>query len=296
MTPAESEDLEYPSLMQSAEQASEEQQAYFYGAVGLQLALLVSAAFAALIPKDDVGEAGPTATLILLLLAIGVQVSGIATRAEQRWYDARAAAESIKSASWQYAVGGESFRITDEDAANRFTEMLRDVLRGLPSLNIGTASSLNASVTPSMKRVRDTDRLPRQTAYKLGRVQDQVNWYSEKAAKNKIRSRQFAIAIVAVEVGAVVLGILRVKGSVDLDLLSAFAAGAAGLVGWTQAKKYASLAEAYAVTSHETSLVAASLDSVDTEDEWAQSVHDAEAAFSREHTMWRARRQGPKLP
>jgi hypothetical protein len=60
-----------------------------------------------------------------------------------------------------------------------------------------------------------------------------------------------------------------------------------------QAKKYANLSEAYAVTSHEVSLVPSTLSAEATEEEWAQAVHDAEAAFSREHTMWQARRQGP---
>jgi hypothetical protein len=68
---------------------------------------------------------------------------------------------------------------------------------------------------------------------------------------------------------------------------------AVAVIGWMQAKKYASLSEAYAVTSHEVALVASTLSAELDEDAWAQAVHDAEAAFSRELTMWQARRQAP---
>lgn len=284
--------MQFPALLQAAEAVSAVQQRNFYLATGVQLAGLALASLASLVPADAAGGAGPMATLALLLIAIAVQLSSLATKSEQRWYDARAAAESIKSASWQFAVGGESFRIGDDKARARFTEMLQDVLKGLPALNIGLTTNASASVTPTMLELRESDGARRVAVYRHERVADQVAWYAKRADWNRHRSNFFWGAIVAVEAVAVVLGLVRVRGGLELDLLSAFVAAAAGLIGWTQAKKYASLAESYTVTSLEVGLVAEAL-VTDTEDAWAQSVHDAEAAFSREHTMWRARRQGP---
>jgi SMODS and SLOG-associating 2TM effector domain 3/SMODS and SLOG-associating 2TM effector domain 1 len=287
--------MTYPALWVAADKKAAEQQRLFYGATAGQLIALVLAAFAALIPSDALGGVGPVLTLLLFLAVVGMQVSGVATRAEQRWYDARAAAESIKSAAWQFAVGGESFRIGDTESATRFIELLQGVLTGLPHLDIGDDSTGSASATNRMAQIRQADLIERGEVYREGRVNDQVRWYTNKAAWNRQWGKAFVVAAVVVEGTAVTLGVLRVSGAVDTDLLSAFAACAAGLLGWSQAKKYTSLAEAYAVTSHEVDLVAASLDAaIDSEEAWAQSVHDAEAAFSREHTMWRARRQGPR--
>jgi hypothetical protein len=95
------------------------------------------------------------------------------------------------------------------------------------------------------------------------------------------------------EAAAILAGVVRIKQGAEVDFLGAFAAIAASFVAWTQSKKYAFLAESYSVTSHEVHLVGASVIPAVDESTWAQSVHDAEAAFSREHTLWQARRQGP---
>ncbi len=285
--------LAFPALLDATEEASASHQSTFFWATGLQLGLLAGAAAAALIPAGRFGNLGPITTLVLFLGALAIQLGGIASRAERRWYDARAAAESIKTASWEFAVGGEAFRLDDVTAEGRYLDVLKRVLANVGSLHVGAAGTGNASATPSMKSLRGKDRAHRAATYLSGRVEDQVRWYSTKAARNKRLAARFGIAVVVVESAAVLLGLLRVSGSLGSDYLGPLAACAAGLVGWMQAKKYSNLAQAYAVTSHEVSLVPATLDPAQSEESWAQAVHDAEAAFSREHTMWQARRQGP---
>lgn len=285
--------ISFPGLLTAAEEESAQRQTIFFVLTGLQLGLLAAAAATALIPVGWAGNSGPIVTLLLFVVAVALQVSGLAPKAERRWYDARAAAESIKSSSWEYAVGGEAFRAGDPDAESRFIGVLRRVLEGLPHLDIGATDVGNASVTGTMRALRESSRENRKFMYVSGRVQDQVAWYSAKAKWNKRRSHWFTGAAVAVEIAAVAFGLVRVAGELDVDFLGALAATAVAIVGWMQAKKYASLSEAYSVTSHEVALVAATLDEDQDEEVWAQSVHDAEAAFSREHTMWQARRQGP---
>lgn len=283
----------FPPLFKAAERSSAEQQHRFYWSTGGQFALLGAAALATILPTGALGNAGPIATLIFTFIALLIQVSGAAPRAERRWYNARAAAESIKSASWEFAVCGEAFRADDSGVEPRYTERLRSALVGLKHLDIGAADVLQASVTTTMKTLRGSELSERYAAYIKHRVQNQVQWYSEKSNWNKRRSWGYGITAAVVELAALVFGVLRVSGLVEIDLLSVFAAIAAGVIGWIQVKKYANLAEAYAVTSHDIGLVASTLSPTLPEVEWAQAVHDAEAAFSREHTMWQARRQGP---
>lgn len=285
--------LTYPALFSATEHASDAHQKAFFLATGAQLGLLAAAAVTALIPEGNIRSLGPIVTLLLFLGALALQLSGFAAKAEGRWYDARAASESIKTASWEFAVGGEAFRLGDHSAESRYLDVLKRVLANVRSLDVGAAGTANASVTSSMKTLRAADRSARAAAYLRGRVEDQVNWYSTNAATNRRRYKQLSSTVVAIEAGAVLLGVLRIGGTVGFDYLGPFAACAAGVVGWMQAKKYSNLAQAYAMTSHEVSMVSATLDPTQSEETWATAVHDAEAAFSREHTMWQARRQGP---
>lgn len=285
--------LDFPSLLDSTEQVSADAQKYFFLATGGSLGLLAAGALVALIPAGSYANIGPILTVIFLVAALLLQISGVANRQERKWYAARAAAESIKTSSWEFAVGGEAFRINDQNAETRFREVMKKVLDNVRSLDVGASGIDGSAVTESMRTLRSEDRATRAETYRTLRVDDQIKWYSSKAAHNKSRYRQLGAAVAIVELVAITLGLLRVSGSVDADLLGPATSIAAGFIGWMQAKKYANLAEAYAVTSHEVSLVPSTLSKSESEDEWAQAVHDAEAAFSREHTMWQARRQGP---
>jgi hypothetical protein len=57
-----------------------------------------------------------------------------------------------------------------------------------------------------------------------------------------------------------------------------------------QVKKFNELAAAYTVAAHEIGLIRPKLDDVSTEAELSDFITDAELAFSREHTLWVARR------
>ena len=286
-------ELEMPALWHAADAASAASQKVFFRLKIVELGGLAVGAAAALVPGSWAGGAGPAISVIAFLTILLLQVSKVGAKAEARWYDGRAAAESIKSAAWQYAVGGEAFRLEDADAEARFATRLRGVLANVPALDIGPTALVGAAVTPGMATVRQSTQQARAEAYRKLRIEDQVRWYATKSKWNRARSRLFTSLTVVVEVAAIVAGLLRFKLETDTDVLGLLAAVAAGLIAWTQAKKYTSLAQAYSVTSHEVDLVAETVKAPVAEDEWAQTIHDAEAAFSREHTMWQARRQGP---
>lgn len=285
-------ELAFPPLLDSTEKASTAAQRSFFLAIAGQFTFLALAALAAILSGDKLAGAGPVTTLLSFIAALALQISGVTSKLEKKWYAARAASESIKAASWEFSVGGEAFRQGDNTADIRFIEVLKSILSNVPSLDVGVSTD-GSTITDSMKTLRSSPRRVRFAAYSVLRVDDQINWYATKAANNKARYKAFGFFVVVVEIVAVIFGILRISGDVQTDLIGPLAACAAGLIGWVQAKKYANLSEAYAVTSHEISFIPDILKSASNEAEWAQAVHDAEAAFSREHTMWQARRQGP---
>lgn len=285
-------ELELPALWRAADNASAASQARFFRIKIFELIGLAVGAASGLIPGSWAGGLGPAVSIVAFLSVIVLQASRLGAKAESLWYDARAAAESIKSAAWQYAVGGEAFRIESQDADMLFVTRLREVLANVPKLDIGPASSATAGVTPVMASIRLMSQVDRAHVYQQLRIDDQVRWYAKKAAWNRTRGHMFTVITIAVEAAAILAGLVRFKLEADTDVLGLLAAVAAGLIAWSQAKKYAFLAESYTVTSHETNLVAATVKSPVPEGQWSQSIHDAEAAFSREHTMWQARRQG----
>lgn len=285
--------MRLPSLYDAAEKVARDSQRAFLACLGIELASLLIAAFLGQLPRDDFGGFGPVGALLAFLLALVLRVSGVGGRAERRWYDARAAAESCKSLAWQFAVGGEGYRCDSDDSEGRFRRDLVRVLEALPRLNVPAGTQTRYGVTTEMEELRGRPRPERERVYETRRVDDQLAWYSNKAEFNRQRSKQWWIAAVAIESLAVVLGLARVIGAFDVDWLGVLATAAAALAAWQQTKNFSGLSEAYAVTSHEVGMIKDAMSKVRSEQEWAQFVHDAEAAFSREHTLWLARRQGP---
>lgn len=281
----------FPKFFHQADGEAAKSQKAFLRWRKIEFISLGIAAVAALLPRDLLWGAGPLIAVAAFAVPVGIRLSQAEPRAERRWYDARAAAESIKSASWQYAVGGESFRIGDPNARKRFHEMVRDICRELPSWQIGTSGD-GSLVTTDMDSLRISGIETRKAVYTEHRVVNQVNWYQGKSRFNRRRALGWGISVLVVEITALAVGLVNLYQPLGIDYLGALAAIAAGLAGWKQTKRFNELSEAYALTSNEAFLVKDSLDT-STEGTWAQSVTSAETAFSREHAMWLARRQGP---
>lgn len=285
--------MKFPALFEAADAIAAESQRKFLRALRAELLALSAAALVAQVPARELGGAGPIAALALFGVAFAIRISRVEQHAQREWYDARAAAESIKSASWQYAVGGEAYRVDDPDAEPRFQTDLRRYLGQLSHLDVPTGSPAQSGASTDMQALRRMPVADRAEAYLRDRVEDQLSWYSTSAGRNKHRARWWWAVTVAFEGAAIAVGLARVVAKFDIDWLGVLAAIAASLAAWQQAKRYTELSESYSVTSHEVGLIRSSLDRNASEPDWAQFVHDAEAAFSREHTLWLARRQGP---
>lgn len=96
--------------------------------------------------------------------------------------------------------------------------------------------------------------------------------------------------MLAIEVAGLIFGILKAVGVIEGDLLTFSGVILATIVAWTQTKQYRTLATAYTVTALELASVQSKITNQFNESEWAKFVNDAEEAFSREHTLWKASR------
>lgn len=283
-----------PPLYRAADNGSMEAQKRFLSAQRTELCLIVGAAvlFEVSLEIDGVRVA-VLAAAVLMLVAMIVRLRSGEGRLAARWYDYRAAAESIKTLSWQYSVGGSAFPLglDDDDARDGFEQQLRELLeRDLQGLTV-PAPPGESQLTAAMEELRGVGLDERRQAYVEGRVDDQLSWYRDKARINGRAARRWGRLLIAGEITAAVIGVLMAMGWIGVNISGPVAAAVAAGVAWKQTKQFSVLAESYSVTSQDIAALRRSVEHASTEHEWAEAVHDAEAAFSREHTMWRARRQ-----
>lgn len=275
--------LTYPAFHAVAGQASRTGQDRYMNAIRVRLAALVVAAVG-----GALGGAGfAWVALVGFVVALAAEVVILALRPDQVWYEGRAAAESVKTLAWRYAVGGDPFPHGGPDPDPLFRDRMQSVTRDLA--HVYAASTSGALVTDAMRALRARPFEERRAAYLGARIDDQRRWYDTKARSADRHHTGFLLTTIALEFGGIVAAALRVAGVVEIDLLGIVAAVVAGVASWAQTRQYGSLARAYAIANRELNSIKEQAERI-TEADWARFVDEAEEAISREHTLWRASR------
>lgn len=236
------------------------------------------------------------AEALLLLAALVLRLVRVAKKPEKMWYEARAVAESVKSIAWRYAVGGEPFDLAHapETLAAIVADRFHNIRTDLSKYRAPDAVVQQEQVTPQMTAIRKLPLDQRKGTYRDGRVLNQQEWYTKKAAFNKSRAWQSHAILIVVEVLAVIAALLPIAltalGAFPLNLQSLMANIAGGGAAWMTAKRYEDLNASYSVTANELNKVAADSEKPQDEAAWGRFVENAEGAMSREHQLWRATR------
>ena len=275
---------EFPDFYRRADFHSIRWQARYLWSEKIQLAALLLAAGVA-------SFGGPPFLVVLLFaLALVAQVFRLASHADEKWWNGRAGAESAKTASWLFVVGGEPFGVgnpqADVELASRMSEIAKEVAKMVP------VPAGGSHVTAGMRSVRGRPLGERIGVYQRERIQGQRDWYATKSEFNDKRSTVWSVAAIAVSGLALGFGIAAAVYEWRLDAVGFFAAVGASIVAWMAVKQYQTLARSYAVASAELSAIDVKIESRQRwmESEWATFVNAAEDAISREHTSWRASR------
>ncbi len=310
-------DDDMPALFQHADKRSARAQTLYFTELTTELTLLglgvlvgafngaitqIGSVSMKIAPFDVVGIHITTLTYImiteaaLLLVALLVRFIRVFTKPEKMWYEARAVAESLKSIAWRYAVGGEPFEKAHSGDAlsavlnDRFIGIREDLTRYKAPANL----LRQGEVTPQMESIRALRLDQRKQVYRVGRVKNQQDWYTKKAAFNQSRAWWAHRILILVEVLAVFAALLPIGLAAlhvfPLNLQSLMANIAGGGVAWMAAKRYEDLNASYSVTAKELEKVASDSERPQDEPAWANFVENAEGAMSREHQLWRATR------
>jgi len=210
---------------------------------------------------------------------------------ERTWYEGRAAAESVKTLSWRYAVGGAPFNIaveTESAVKNLYLERLRSLFDVVKDLDLVAPTSSQEQLTEPMRKARSLSLDERKKIYEIDRVQNQQDWYQSKARIHKQSANLWTMALIGFEFVGVIFGILKAIGVCEMDILTFSGVLVGAVATWLQAKQFRTLATAYTVTALELASIRSKIKDQLDEASWATFVDNAEEAFSREHTLWKA--------
>ena len=283
----------YPALFRSADTAANNKQKRY---LALLLAEYATLLLASILSSNLFSD---TTSLLLYAIIFLASVTLLLLRTklkpEQDWYRCRALAESVKTLTWRYMMRASPF--VDEpyvrDPLNEFTHSLNQLINDNRSTveKIATSSSADDQITDDMNRIRKLDLKHRKDLYDDQRIQEQRNWYANKASINRRSARIWVLIGVAAYTTAILLSLVRLEFQEwRIWPISPIITFASLVIGWTQIKKFNELAVAYTVAAQEIGLIRPKLVSVNQEDQFSRFVVDAELAFSREHTLWIARR------
>lgn len=292
LEPARFTDFDLPAVFRAADAASASSQSELLLVHKANSILLVAAALLAL--------AGSALTYLniasaaLFLLSLGATVYAEHFALQRRWYQARALAESVKTASWRLMMGAEPFARPDSSKnLARFRSLLAELLqqnRGIGEHIAGDVSG-GEQVTDRMRLVLNSSFEERRALYLRDRIDDQRSWYQLRAQQNKESSRLYFWLLVSCYGAAIGMLLVRIGYPTWHFLpIDSAAVAASAIISWKQLRRFDELASAYGLTSHELGIIKSAFVDVDSPTRLAAFVADAENAFSREHTQWAARR------
>jgi len=236
--------------------------------------------------------------LVLTVVVSGVLVRELFASSRRRlevpWYDARAAAESIKTVYLRYLVRAEPFShdLPRAEAEQKLQNRIVEVMRGLGKVVESDVLAKDVSVLDWAWSTRSLSLQQRIEFYASNRIMNQLGWYSSKSALLKRKARQWTAASVI----AAIISLLVASFAIFVEGLRGFGSPflqiAVVTFGYVAIRNFRRDSRAYAVTKLEIEDAYKKLEFVSDDLAWSHFVDEIEEAFSREHVTWRASHSG----
>lgn len=280
---------DYPALYNDADAASLREQRKFYLALSANLLLLVFIATLSVIGHPATWYAAAQVAALLITIALSLYLA--LSQPQRNWYGTRALAESIKTVAWRFVTRAEPYDGDDSIAREHFVANVKKIMEdnGL-STQLVTYSG-GDQITKAMNTSRKLSLADRKNKYNTERVGEQLNWYRKKTRDNVSLSKRWFLGLISIQVLALACAMGRFwHPEFPYWPTDVFIACASGAMAWLQTKRFQELAASYSLTAHDIGLLRVKLTDVTNEKAFSAFVGDAENAFSREHTQWRARR------
>jgi len=278
-----------PALYQASSKISNESQKKYYLGVSSILGLLIGASIFLLFSGDHKFFA--ITSVVLLAFSPLLSFLLAIKRYDKIWYGARAVTDSIKTMSWRYMMRAQPYDL--ETASTLFISDLHQILidNNEFTQHLPSAFADSEQITEFMDTTRSSDLSTRMNIYLKNRINEQRFWYSTKGNYNKKLATRWFVLMVVFQILAVTSASFKIAYPdwiyLPTGIITTIAASA---LAWLQARRFQDLGTSYVLTAYEIGLVQSAQSNVESEEEFSDFVGDAENAFSREHTQWRARR------
>jgi hypothetical protein len=283
---------EFPALFRAADHSAIVGQRKLLATTALRLTSLVTAAIFGAVSLNLGGQnVASIITAGALASALVIEVYMLTARPDRQWYEARAAAESAKTLTWRYMVGGEPFGHDVHDERSADVMLLHRfglITRALHSFVPVPLADGDVQVTEAMRKVRKLPFDERKRHYLEGRIDDQRMWYRGRARTNDRRASRWSVGLASLEALGLVAAVLGSSQLVKVDLPGIIGAMAAAGIAWIQTRQHRQIANAYSVAALELGDLVSRAEWPATEPEWAHFVDEAEEAIAREHVLWAA--------
>lgn len=286
----------YPILYRIADKFSLLGQRKFLILFRWEQNVLLAGAIVSLFPLDDPNYGRQLATLAAFFFAAAIVITvAIKLRKhEEKWYLGRAIAESIKTLSWRFIMNGEPFspENSPETVSLRFSSILNEIYTETGT-SIGLTLEEQHNAFQPTKQMMEMRALPfgsRKELYVESRIKAQLDWYNTKTRYNNRKENQFFYVLILCQAVALLYSLILIKNPLIFNAVPLITAIASGLISWTKVKQFKELAQAYATTAQEISLILHQAYQIAEDHALRIFVSDSESAFSREHTLWLARK------
>src|SRR6266568_5822183 len=193
----------YPVTYRVMSAISADNQRTYFRLLKLQVALLLSIATVSAIDWQlfpflrTVSIVAASFLIVLSFLQMFAQIQ----KYDKKWFESRAVAESVKVQTWRFMMQVAPYHDSSDSISpkERFVADVRQLLEEQPDAKVvaGSKPIEGPEVSQFMLDQRTKPVGDRRDFYLKGRIQDQKDWYSKKAATNsKMHSRWFLATFV----------------------------------------------------------------------------------------------------
>jgi hypothetical protein len=289
---------DYPNYFQASDKLSIDSQNNYLNIIRVDLLAMIFAASMAIysFQATEYKLVVHVVTGLSLLLGLILTIILKSKKYEDIWYQGRALAESCKTITWRFSMCSEYFEssISTEEAKNRFITRIKEIANEFSNLS-GSLNSkiLNKEIiTDKMIELRKMSVEEKKEYYIDNRIENQKEWYANKAEWNKSKSNLWFLAIIASQAIALISIVFLIKSpDNNWNLVGLLTTIASSAIGWLQIKQHQELKQAYTTAAEELNFIKELSYNVTDEEQLSEFILDSENAISREHTLWIAQRR-----
>lgn len=291
------EDTDFPSLYQSSDKAAIQMQRKCFALRRWHLVFLIlgsgGAALTTIISEVSLTELN-IGIAVILLIGFVISIVSYIRKYNEKWFNCRAIAESVKTATWRFMMSATPFE-EDNSSEEIFRSKINEIQKHRQSV-LSTLAPYQDSeaklISDFMRNVRGKSTEERKNQYIKSRLLDQKTWYTKKSSDNSVAETRWFYGTTGLQFLAIVLAVIQAAvTTISVNLVPILMTCAAASIAWSRMKRHSELAQSYFLAAQELGELEAISLSVRQESEFCQFVNNVEYAISREHTMWCIRRE-----